>query len=309
MRIVSLLPAATEIVSELGVLQSLVGVTHECDWPLAVRTLPRVTSSGVDGLAHAGTVDAQVRALASVGAPLFTLNAALIASLAPDIVITQALCDVCAVSETEVRALAHRLPSAPKVVTLNATRLGAVFDDIALVAAAIDAGDEAAELLAGLRARMRHVHETLKAARAPRPRVAVIEWTDPVFAAGHWVPEMVKRAGGVDALATSGAHSVTITAQQVRDAEPEVLFVSPCGYDASRAHAEARVLLARDEWEWARERAVWALDANGLVSRPGPRLVTGIEAMAAAMHPALFPAPAPAHARRARDWPTPTPHG
>ena len=248
--------------------------------------------------ASAGDVDAQVRALAAGGGSLFTLDHERIASLAPDVILTQMLCDVCAVSETEVRALAARLPGPPRVITLNATRLDAVFDDIALVARAIGASDEAEELLAGLRSRLRHVHETLKAARAPRPRVAVIEWSDPPYAAGHWVPEMVKRAGGIDVLAQPGGHSAAVGAGAVRDADPDVLFVSPCGYDGARAHAEALVLLARDEWAWARSRTVWALDANGIVSRPGPRLVTGVEAIAAAMHPTLFPAPAPEHARQ-----------
>ena len=299
MSIVSLLPAATEIVVELGAFASLVGVTHECDWPEAVRALPRVTRSGVDVGASAGAVDAQVRALASTGTPLFTLDAALIRTLAPNVILTQALCDVCAVRETDVRALAERLPNHPRVVTLHATRFDAVFNDIARVAGAIGAADEADELLRGLRARVRHVHDTLKGSRAPRPRVVVIEWADPIFVAGHWVPEMVARAGGVDVLAAPGTHSVTVTVAEVRAADPDVLLVAPCGYDARRAHAAACDMLARDEWAWARDRMVWALDANGLVSRPGPRLVAGVEAMAAAMHPALFPAPLPAHARRA----------
>ena len=298
MRIVSLLPAATEIVAELGAIDQLVGVTHECDWPEAVRTLPRVTSSAVAVRARAGEVDAQVRALAASGGALFTLDEGLIRSLAPGVICTQALCDVCAVSETEVRALARRLPGPPRVITLSATRLDAVFGDIEIVARAIGAADEAEELVAGLRARLRRVHETLKAAKATRPRVAVIEWSDPIYAAGHWVPEMIKRAGGVDVLAQPGAHSVTVTVDAVRAADPEVLLVSPCGYGAARALAEAKRMLARPEWAWARTRRVWALDANGIVSRPGPRLVTGVEAMAAAMHPGLFPPPAPEYARQ-----------
>ncbi|MBI2797572.1 MAG: ABC transporter substrate-binding protein [Gemmatimonadetes bacterium] len=298
MRIVSLLPAATEIVAGLGAIDQLVGVTHECDWPAAVRALPRVTSSAVQAQASAGAVDAQVREVAAEGGSLFTLDDARIRSLAPELILTQQLCDVCAVSETVVRALARTLPGPPRVITLNATRFDVVLDDIAVVAAAIGASDEADELVAGLRARLRHVHDTLRAARAPRPRVAVIEWTAPIYAAGHWVPEMVRRAGGTDVLARPGAHSVTVTPDAVRAADPDVLFVSPCGYDAARAYDEAGALLTRDEWAWARGRAVWALDANGLVSRPGPRLATGVEAMAAAMHPALFPPQLPGQARR-----------
>ena len=296
MRVVSLLPAGTEIVAALGAFEHLVGVTHECDHPRAAMSRARVTSSAIDAARSAGAVDAQVRALSTAGASLFTLNESLIAALRPDVILTQALCDVCAVSETDVRTLAARLSPLPQVVTLSGTTIDGVFDDIARVAAALGCRDEAEELLDGLRMRLRHVHETLKAARAPRPRVAVIEWTDPVYVAGHWVPEMVRKAGGVDVVATAGAHSETVDAAAVQRADPEVLFVSPCGYDATRAAREAAWLMARDEWAWARARRVWALDANGIVSRPGPRLVDGVETMAAAMHPGLFPVPMSEHA-------------
>ena len=145
---------------------------------------------------------------------------------------------------------------------------------------------------------MRRVHETLKAARAPRARVAVIEWTDPPYAAGHWVPEMVRRAGGVDVLASPGEHSTARPVADIAAADPEIVLVSPCGYDAARAEREARRLLALPEWAWARGRRVWALDANGVMSRPGPRLVDGIEALAAIVAPGLF-APPPPHVARA----------
>ena len=297
MRVVSLLPAGTEIVAALGAFEHLVGVTHECDHPAAVISRARVTTSAIDAARDAGAVDAQVRANSAAGAPLFALDATRIAALRPDLILTQALCDVCAVSETDVRALAVRLTPVPRVVTLAAATIDGVLDDIARVAAALSLDDEAEELLAGLRARLRRVHETLKSAGAPRPRVAVIEWTDPVYAAGHWVPEMVRKAGGIDVVATAGAHSVTVDVDAVRSADPEVLFVSPCGYDVARAARAAEWLLARPEWAWARGRRIWALDANGIVSRPGPRLVDGIETMAAAMHPELFPAPLSEHAR------------
>ncbi|HET7458867.1 MAG TPA: ABC transporter substrate-binding protein [Gemmatimonadaceae bacterium] len=292
MRIVSLLPAATEIVAALGALDRLVGVTHECDYPAALLgSRARVTSSAVDAGATAGALDAQVRALAGQGASLFTLDERTIAALRPDVVVTQALCDVCAVSETDVRALAARLTPTPAVVTLSGTTLDGVFADIERVAAALDLRDEGEELLDGLRARVRRVHETLKAAHAPRPRVAVIEWTDPVYAAGHWVPEMVRRAGGVDVLARAGEHSVERAVSDVAAGDPEVLVFAPCGYDATRAAVEARRTLALPEWRWAAGRPAWAIDANGLVSRPGPRLVDGIEVLAGVMHPELFGTP------------------
>jgi iron complex transport system substrate-binding protein len=181
------------------------------------------------------------------------------------------------------------------VVSLSATSLEGVFDDIARTAAAMGLEDESEELLMGLRARIRHVHETLKAAKAHRPRVAVIEWSEPVFAGGHWVPEMVKRAGGVDVLAEPGVHSQVVTLEAVRSAAPEIVLIAPCGYGLAKAAAEGRTLLAHPDWAFLRSAQVWALDANGLASRPGPRLVEGIEAMACIFNPSLFPAIDPAH--------------
>jgi iron complex transport system substrate-binding protein len=297
-RTVSLLPAASEIVAALGAADELVGVTHECDYPTAVASRARVTASAVDGGAAPGAVDAQVRELALSGAPLFAVHERAIAELRPELILTQALCDVCAVSETDVRALAARLRPEPRVVTLAATTLDGVFADVLRVAAALGAADAGARLVDELRGRIRRVHETLKAAAAPRPRVAVVEWTDPLYAAGHWVPELVHRAGGVDVLAAPGEHSRPRTVDEVRDADPEVVLVAPCGYDARRAAEEARRLLARDEWAWARGRRVWAVDANGLVSRPGPRLARGVETFARIFNPALFPPADPADAVR-----------
>ncbi|MEJ7810362.1 MAG: ABC transporter substrate-binding protein [Gemmatimonadaceae bacterium] len=298
MRVVSLLPAATEIVAALGALEMLVGVTHECDYPPQVASLPRVTRSAVDARGDAGTVDAQVRAAHQAGSALFSLDEARIAELRPDVILTQALCDVCAVSETDVRSLASRLAPRPRVVTLGATTLGGMFMDIALVAEPLDAADEAVELTMGLGARMRAVHERLEAAAAPRPRAVVVEWTEPLYVAGHWVPEMVRRAGGADVLARAGDHSRTISAAEVEGANPEVVIVAPCGHDVMRAAENGARLLARAEWAWARSRSVWAVDGNALVSRPGPRLVEGIATFAAMLHPALFPAPRPEYARR-----------
>jgi iron complex transport system substrate-binding protein len=277
-RVVSLLPAATEIVAALGAFDQLVGVTHECDHPREVAALPRVTSSAVDRDASSAAIDAEVRALASTGAPVFGFDAELFAALAPEVVLTQSLCDVCALPESEVDRAIAALDYAPQVVTLGRRM-------------------EAEALLASLDARMRRVHETLKAARAPRPRVAVIEWLDPLFVAGHWSPELVRRAGGVDVLAQPGAHSVQIDVDAVRAAAPEVLLFAPCGFDVDRAAREGAALLARDEWQWASACTCWALDGNALTSRPGPRLVDAIETIAAIVAPTLFGVPDPAYAR------------
>jgi len=297
MRVVSLLPSATEIVAALGGMEHLVGVTHCCDYPPQVDSRVRVTRTAIDADAAPGAVDAQVREITASGAPLYTLEEERIRALKPDLILTQALCEVCAVMETDVRAVAARLTPTPQVLTLSATSLDGVLDDIVAVGAAMDLADEATEFVAGARARMRRVHETLKAAQAPRPRVAVIEWGDPIYAAGHWVPEMVKRAGGIDVLTTAGEHSVVKSLAQVRAADVEILLIAPCGYDLPRAVAEAERLLALPDWAFARERQVFALDANAFASRPGPRLIDGIEVMARLFNPQLFSPLDPAFAR------------
>jgi iron complex transport system substrate-binding protein len=290
MRVISLLPSATEIVAALGRADQLVGVTHACDYPQAIATRERVTACEVDALASPFEIDAQVRFLAAGGQSLYTLHEERIRALRPDLVLTQALCEVCAVVETDVRALASRLSPAPAVVSLSATTLDGMLADIGRVAASLSSEDEADELLAGLRARMQSVHATLKKAGARRPRVAVIEWSDPVFAGGHWVPEMVRRAGGLDVLAVAGEHSRVVTLERVAAAQPDITLVAPCGYTLERSIDEANRLAVRPEWSFLRNSAVWALDANALTSRPGPRLVDGIEVMARIFNPGLFSA-------------------
>ncbi|NUO38632.1 MAG: ABC transporter substrate-binding protein [Gemmatimonadaceae bacterium] len=297
MRVVSLLPAATEIVAALGALPTLVGISHECDFPPEVAQLPRLTASLVNRDDTSAGIDAAVRALAATGAPVFALDADQLRRLAPTLVITQALCEVCALSAGAMCALTDVVTPSPRVLHLSGTTLDGVQEDIIAVGAALERDAAAAELLAAISARLRAVHETLKAARAPRPRVAVIEWLDPLFFAGHWTPDLVRRAGGIDVLASPGAHSTTITADQVRDAQPELLLFAPCGFDAERAEREARALLGTDAWRWARGLRCWALDGNALTSRPGPRLADAVEVMAAIVAPALFGPPDVTYAR------------
>jgi iron complex transport system substrate-binding protein len=296
-RVVSLLPAGTEIVAALGALDSLVGITHECDFPPEVARLPRVTASAVDRDAGSAEIDAAVRELASTGAPVFALDADDLVRLAPTLILTQTLCEVCAVSEGDVRALGELLAPAPRILALGGSTLAGVWDDITAVGAALRRGSAAAELLAGIAARLRVVHETLKAARAPRPRVAVIEWLEPLYAAGHWTPELVRRAGGIDVLAEPGTHSRRISLEDVRDADPELILVAPCGFDVTRAEQEGRAMLASTQWGWARERDVWALDGNALTSRAGPRLADAVEVIAAIVAPTLFDPPISDYAR------------
>ncbi len=298
MRVVSLLPAATEIVAFLGASESLVGITHECDYPEVVASRARVTHSAIPHSADPAEIDAAVKAQSGEGHALFTLDEPRIRALHPDVLLTQALCDVCAVRETDVQALATRLSPTPRVVTLGGTTLDGIYADIVAVADAMHEESDAEELLAGLRDRVKHVHDTLHAAKAPRPRVALIEWTAPVYIAGHWGPEQIKRAGGVDVLGTAGEHSATVEMSALELASPEFVLIAPCGYGLAASVAEARRLLTLPEWAWLKNRQVWALDANALVSRPGPRVVDGIETMARIFNPMLFSALDPRHAQR-----------
>lgn len=305
MRILSLLPAATEWVATLGAVDQLVGVTHECDHPASVRNVPRVTASAISALfthemiaPDAAGIDAGVRSLAQSGAPLFTLDAARIRALQPDVILTQALCDVCAVSETDVRALAASIDPPPRIVTLDGTTIDGIRSDLTRVAAAIHCEDEADELLAGWDERLGAVARTL--AQRPRPprRVAVIEWPDPIYTAGHWVPELVALAGGVDVGAAPGSHSVVVTHDTLRAARPEVILVAPCGYTLSQAVDCAATLRAAPAWAWAVDCAWWAIDANGLTSRPDPRVVDAVESMARMLWPEDFSPLDPRHGRQ-----------
>ena len=296
-RVVSLLPAATEIVAALGMADRLVGISHECDYPTSIAHLPRVTRSALHGTETAADIDLAVRTAADRSEPLATLDDERITDLAPSLIFTQAVCDVCAVRERDVCALAERLPSRPRVVTLGATTLGEVGDDIARVADALDAAEMGRSVRSAMDSRMQEIHQTLTASGAPRPRVAILEWTDPPYTAGHWVPEMIRRAGGRDVLGRSGERSRVATVGEFRKAAPEIVIVAPCGYDAERAVAAARALLCNDQWGWLRQTSLWVLDSNALLSRPGPRLSLGVETLAQIFHPRLFPTPDSDYAR------------
>jgi len=320
-RVISLLPAATEIVTMLGAESMVVGITHECDYPAHIaRTRPHVTGTPISATlttsawspGSAAAIDAQVRELAHQGASLFHLDVGRITSLAPTVFLTQALCDVCAVDERDVRSIAASLQPPPTVVTLDGTTVEGVFRDIQTVANALGLSSDGEELVDGLRVRLRRVRERLASANAaadagagvagqptrPLPRVAVVEWSEPVYAAGHWVPELVAYAGGVDVLAEPGKHSTVRAVEEIAAAKPDVLFIAPCGYSVAQAADEAADLLAHPEWAWARQLPVWALDANGLMTRPGPRIVDGVETLASALYPEVFGPPNPSKAKR-----------
>ncbi len=273
MRVVSLLPAATEIVAALGAGDWLVGVSHECDYPDTIRALPRVTATSVDAALPSAAIDrAMARAKAGGPAPV-RIDVDLLRRLAPDVILGQSVCEVCAVGEGELaRVLTTLAPApAPRVVTLHAHTLDGVWSDIHRVGEALDLAAEADELVAGLRYRLDRLRKS-HLPTSPRPRVLVIEWLDPPYVAGHWVPELVEAAGGRDIGAAPGERSRGRTWRELAALAPDVVVVAPCGFDVPRARREyesvvdpdARVLFSR---------RVEFLDGNAYTSRPGPRLV------------------------------------
>lgn len=286
MRIASIVPSATEALFALGLGGDVVAVTHECDHPAAVGSLPRLTTSAVaDGLAPAET-DARVRELTGRGESLYGLDEVRLAGLEPDLIVTQALCAVCAVSFDDVRAIAERIPSRPHVISLDPTSLDDVLDDLVTLATTVGERDRGERLRGELRERLEAVRAAV--AGTLRPRVAALEWLDPVFAAGHWVPEMVELAGGREVLGEPGTRSRVVSWEQVEAASPEVVVVMPCGLYADQAAAQARAYGSRLRRLGSRTVAV---DAASSFSRPGPRLVDGVELLAHLLHPGRVPEP------------------
>lgn len=285
-RIVSLLPSATEILYALGLAGRLVGVTHECDFPPAAREKPHLTASSLPHAARANEIDRHVRESLHAGSSLYALDRTLLEHLAPDLIITQELCSVCAVSYEIVDAAAKGLRGDPRVISLEPTSLDDIYANIATIGSLTGTDDEAAHFVASLRARA----ERLRAAVAgkPRPRTLVLEWTDPPYNAGHWTPGLVDLAGGEALLATPGAYSQTLTWDAIVTSDPDVIIVAPCGFDLA-ATLRAIDDLSAHESAWKTLRAVrdgraYAIDGNAFVNRPGPRLVDTAELFATAMH-------------------------
>lgn len=290
MRVASLLPSATEMIHFADAADALVGVTHECDYPPGVEKLPKLTSTSIDS--HNMTsaeIDAAIGARLTDEGSIYALDAKLLRELAPDLVVTQGLCDVCAVSMDLVEKAVSGLSERPQVISLNPTSLGDVLDDTARLGNVLGRGEEVATRIAALRERLDRVGEAVSG--LARPRVACIEWLDPPFSAGHWVPEMVRLAGGEEVLATPGERSARLTWDEVLEADPDLLVLMPCGFDAARAVEEARRLPELPGWpdlRAARGGRVWAVDANSYFSRPAPRLVEGIEVLARILHPGVL---------------------
>jgi iron complex transport system substrate-binding protein len=283
-RLVSLLPSATEIVYALGLGGDLVGVTFECDEPPAARRDKTVVVGGRDtsGMSP-GEIDSYVREQSAAGADLYTLHARALAGLRPDLILAQDLCRVCALPAGQVQDALDYLGCQADVLSLDPSSLEEVLDSILAVGRRAGVPGRAARLVAGLRARLDDI--AARVAGRPRPRVAVIEWTDPPFPAGHWIPDLVTAAGGQPVAARPGARSIPVTWAGIAAAAPEVVIVAPCGYRLAGAIDQAR-LVARV----LPGLPVWAIDADGLVVRPGPRLVDGVAAIAAILHPEAVPA-------------------
>jgi iron complex transport system substrate-binding protein len=284
MRIVSLLPSATEIVCALGAADELVGISHECDFPPAIRDRPVLTRSRIDPHGTSGAIDAAVREVLRGALSIYAVDEARLAALEPDVIVTQDLCEVCAVSLDDVRAavarLAHR--AHVEIVSLRPTRLADVLGDVQRVAFAIGRAPGGAAVRAALAARMQSIED--RAADLPRPRVVSLEWIDPLMLGGTWMPELIELAGGTAVGATAGAPAPTVSPQMLAELHPDVIVVKPCGFSVRRTLSE-RAVIARSV---PRGPRVYVTDGNAYFNRPGPRLVESLEIMAACVHPDAF---------------------
>jgi iron complex transport system substrate-binding protein len=285
MRIVSLVPHATELLFALGLGDEVVAVTHECDYPPRALELPKVTRDVLPRGLSAGEIDAAVRERTLAGEAIYALDREALEELLPDLIVTQELCPVCAVSYEEVAELAKELPSQPHVIALDPKTLGETLGDVRTLAQATERRDEGVELIARSAGRIDRVRLAVR--ERPRVRVAALEWLDPLYVAGHWTPQMIELAGGEDLLGLPGEHSQVLDWEQVAASEPEVVVVMPCGYDAPRARQEA--LAHSEQLASLGARRVVAVNASAYFSRPGPRLIDGLELLGHILHPEQLP--------------------
>lgn len=280
MRVVTLLPAATEIVTALGEAGSLVGISHECDYPAPALGLPRVTATPIDAGASGSVIDAEVRQLHAAGKPVIGVDAELLRRLAPELIVTQDLCEVCAVADGEVYRLASVLRPEPVVLALSGRTVAGVMGDILAVAAALGRSTEGRDLVGRLEARLRRLWSR-EVAR--RPRVVCVEWLEPLYLAGHWVPELVEAAGGTDVGAAPGSHSARRKWHDVVELRPDLLVVMLCGFGLDRSLAELSALADPSALEVLGSVPTWVMDGNAFTSRSGPRIVDGAELLAGAL--------------------------
>jgi iron complex transport system substrate-binding protein len=285
MRIVSLVPSATEMLFALGLGPEVVAVTHECDYPAEACELPKITRDVLPSGLSSAEIDAAVKERTLAGQSIYELDAEALRELEPDLIVTQALCSVCAVSYDDVRAIAEEIDTQPMVISLDPRTVGEVLGDARTLAQATDRKDAAVELVRQSAARIDRVRLAVRGAR--RPRVVALEWLDPPFAAGHWTPQLIEFAGGEDVLGLPGENSEQRTWEEVAAVQPDVVVVMPCGYDVEIAHREAE--MHRDELAALGAGEVVAVDASAYFSRPGPRIVDGLELLAHVLHPELIP--------------------
>jgi len=293
MRIVSLLPSATEILFALGLGEQVVGVSHECDYPSAARTKPVVIHSRIPRDTTPLEIDRLVRQFTARGESVYSVDAEALKRLAPDLIVTQNLCSVCAASPEDLAAVLATFDYRPDVLSLDPLDLGDVWRDILWVGDETMRGHEAEHLLESIGARLAAVESEITQTVC-RPRVAFLEWLQPVYVGGHWVPEMIELAGGRDLFGKLRTPSFSLPIEDVITAQPEVLVVAPCGYNAEQARAEYGSVTFPREWQEmpaVRNNQIYYLDANAYFSRPGPRLITGLEILAKLFHPGITVSP------------------
>ena len=295
MRIVSLLPSATEIVCALGLEEELVAVTHECDHPASVRAKPVITSSVLGSDGTSAQIDRHIRRLVHEGSSIYALDAERLRALRPDLILTQELCEVCAVSYPIVERAVRRLDADTQLVSLEPESLDDVYQNIATVAALTNRAGRAPALLDELAGRIRMVQDRI-GSRPPR-RTVCLEWVDPLYNCGHWTPGLVQLAGGKDLLGTAGRPARPIENRDLVDAQPEVIVVIACGFGLERSLREIERVDLADQ---AGSAELWVVDGNAYFSRPGPRLVDSVEILASILHPQGVDPPAAGDARRLR---------
>lgn len=281
MRIASLVPSATEMLFALGLGGDVVGVTHECDYPPEAAQLPHLTATVLPPGLDAGEIDKAVKEIVAEGRALYTLDGQRLAELEPDLIVTQAVCEVCAVSYEDVVTVAARLPGQPQVLQQDPSTLGEVLEDVTRLGGAAGIEEHAAAVRADLEARLEAVRTAV--AGATRPRVLALEWLDPPFLGGHWVPEMIALAGGEDVIGRAGEKSPQVEWEQLQDLDPDIVVAMPCGWYLEDSKAQA--LEHRESLDSLGVRQLFAVDAASTFSRPGPRLVDGVELLAHLFHP------------------------
>lgn len=296
MRIVSLLPSATEIICEIGLSEYLVGVSHECDYPNFVSHLPSVTESLIPKNASSLEIDIAVREQLSTEKAIYHLDMDILKDLKPDFIVTQSLCEVCAVAEDEVQDAVCSLPGNVKIINLEPMTLQDVFDTLVLVGEETNFKKQARMAVDKLKQRVNKVIESTdeKVTESSKPKVVFLEWIDPPFNAGHWTPELIEYAGGLSLLSNKHKPSTTITWQDIVETNPDVLFIACCGYDLERTMQDMPILKNKNEWrdlKAVKSNRVFVTDGNAYFSRPGPRLVDGLEIMAHALHPSIHRLP------------------